>query len=1417
MIIDGSCAAGHDLVIEPSFVMMLRHFFAAPVRILRCVGLLMVISGVAEAKDFNREIRPILKQYCFPCHSSEKHKGDFDMERFASLTEIKHESKIWQRVAEQLANNEMPPAEKPQLSNSQKAQITNWLASVLLDIAKERSGDPGPVVLRRLSNAEYTYTIQDLTGVEGLQPAREFPVDGAAGEGFMNTGQALVMSPALVTKYFDAAKDVASHMVLLPDGIRFSSKTTRRDWTAEILKEIRQFYGQFADAKGADKVNLQGIVFETNEGGRLPVEPYLAATLVLRDGKKGNVEQLATQRGLNAKYLWNLFEVLDSREPSLLLDHLRGRWRKANANDIQMLTGEVSQWQKALWKFNSVGHIGKLNGPKSWMEAVDPLVSHQDFRVKLPPGNGSQDLTIYLVASDAGDGSEGDDVIWEKPRLVSPGVPDLLLRDAQTIWSELARKQEQLFTHTARFLEMAGGARIAEAEIAEAARREGVDAECLRAWLNFLGVNGANAIKIETCFTNKLTKLSNYDFINGWGSTDTPLVVANASSEHVRIPGNMKPHSVAVHPSPTLDAVIGWRSPISASMKIEAWVTHAHPECGNGVTWALELQRGPTRQRLASGATQGSAEVKVGPFDEVAIEPGDLVSLLIGPRDGNHSCDLTAVNLALTDKATNGRAWDLWADVSPDILAANPHADQFGNPAVWSFYTEPDNSAVARIPAGSLLAKWQSKSDRAEKSRLATELERVLTAKTRPDTGPDAELYDQLTAFRGPLLQQVTLNRNPPSLVHQAGSRELKWGLDPERFGHHPNGEDRDAFSVCVQAPSVIEIHLPAGLGAGCEFVTSGRLDTKTGREGTVQLQVTTQKPIAQSGPIAGKVTESHNGAVWTTENREVAHDAPVVVTEGSQAQKRMKNAFEDFRRWFPAALCYAKIVPVDEAITLTLYHREDEPLMRLMLDDAQKAKLDRLWDQLRYVSQDALTLVDAFEQLWQYATQDADPKVFEPLRKPIQDGAVAFRKRLKETEPIQVEAVLDFAGQAYRRPVSAGERNELLGLYKKLRAEELSHDEAVRLLLARALVAPAFLYRAETPGPGKTQAALNDWELANRLSYFLWSSMPDEELRQAAMAGQLHQSKVLAAQMHRLLSDRKVRRLATEFGCQWLHVRDFDTLDEKSERHFPTFSAMRGPMYEETIEFFADLFKSNGSVLSILNADYTFLNEPLAKHYGIPNVSGEEWRKVTGIRKYSRGGILGQGSVLAKESGASRTSPILRGNWVAEALLGDKLPRPPKDVPRLPEDEATENLTVRQMTEKHTTDPRCAGCHVRIDAFGFALESFDSIGRYRERDLGDRVIDSHAVLKDGTQLNGFEGLREYLANKRREDFLRQFCRKLLGYALGRSVLLSDEPLLAQMRDKLKSNDYHVEAAVRAIVLSRQFREIRGKEVAYDE
>lgn len=1360
------------------------------------------VSFDALQKEYAGQTHSLLERFCLKCHSTDRQEGELDLERFATVADVRKAPRIWQKVAENLDNGEMPPKKARQPSLQERKQLRAWVERYLNAEAHASAGDPGPVVLRRLSNAEYTYTVRDLTGLAELQPAREFPADGAAGEGFTNTGNALVMSPALLTKYFDAGKEIARHAVLLPDGFRFSASVTRSDWTNEILDRIRAMYREYSDSQGATRVNLQGIVFDTNDGGRLPVEKYLAATIVERESLSRGAKSpavVAAEHKLNAKYLASLWNLLNGKEPSQLLDLVRVRWRTARPEDAAALAAEIAQWQNALTRFQSVGHM------KSWMVAVNPVTNRQEIRWKLPaaaPGTdtGADPVTVYLAAGEAGDGAAGDFLVWERPRLVTPGRPDLALRDLRPFAREMSARRARLFAATAKSLEAAAeaGRAAGPVDVNGLSQRHGADPEALAAWLDYLGIGGDAVLKLDH-FKDRIENSSGYDFIKGWGKPETPIVIANSSEQHVRVPGNMKPHALAVHPSPTLYAVVGWRSPIAGTIGIAGKVTHAHPECGNGVTWSLELRRGATRQRLAVGTAAGAQVAKVGPVEQLAVQPGDLVSLLVGPRDGNHACDLTDVELSLKQTEGDAREWNLTQDVTGNILAGNPHADRLGNESIWHFYTEPVKAGETApvIPAGSVLARWQAAGTAEEKGKLAHEVQTLLTSGPPPDANhPDAVLYRQLSSLGGPLLAaaRAKVQASAGSSADASGS---EIGLDPALFGRHPNGAAIDAASLCVQAPSVIEVRLPADLVAGSELVTSAILHSPSGSEGSVQVQVAGERPKSLAA---------------------LRSDVPVLFAPGSAASKTFEQACEDFRRWFPAALCYTRIVPVDEVVTLTLHYREDEPLARLMLDDKEKARLDRLWDELHFVSGDALTLVDAFAQLMEYATQDSDPKLFEPFRKPINDQAAAYRKALVEAEPRQLSALVDFCALVYRRPLSAGERDELRGLYHRLREQELPHEEALRFVLARLFVSPAFLYRLEQAPPGKSPGPISDWELANRLSYLLWSSMPDAELRAAAAAGRLSDPGVLVAQAQRMLKDSRVRRLATEFVCQWLHIYDFDALDEKSERHFPEFTGLRGDMYEEAIRFATDLFQRDGSVVEFWDCDHTFVNEPLASFYGIPDVTGPEWRRVDGVRKYARGGLLGFAATLGKQSGASRTSPILRGNWISEVLLGEKLPKPPKGVPQLPEDEtATEGLTVRQLVEKHSSDPTCATCHVRIDPFGYALEGFDAIGRHREKDLAGRPIGTHAKVQDGTEFEGIDGIRKYLLTARRDAILRQFCRKLLGYSLGRGVQLSDGPLLDDMQRNLERHEYRFSAALETILRSRQFREIRGQEAELDE
>ena len=853
-------------------------------------------------------------------------------------------------------------------------------------------------------------------------------------------------------------------------------------------------------------------------------------------------------------------------------------------------------------------------------------------------------------------------------------------------------------------------------------------------------------------------------------------MLANSSDQDVRIPGLAKAHSVVAHPTPTHFAAVGWQSPIDGVVRVEASVADAHFDCGNGVQWLLQHRTADKTGTLWQGDYDVRGSAAMTPSN-ITVRTGELLSLIIGPRQGEHTCDLTAIQFVISEAGGEKRAWDLAKDVSADIVAGNPHTDSHGNKNTWHFYkgemakVDQGGAPIVSVPPRSVLSDWLAETDATKKNELAQRVQALATGPAPADANsPDALLQHQLRTLSVPV--------DVPSLL-----KELKPG---ERFGRHPLGHAVDSADLVVRAPEVIEFRIPAELARGRELVGTAEMDAKHGHDGTAQVQVLTTKPDALS----------------------VSPNVPILVCEDSPARDRIEGPVSRFCNLFPPALCYARIVPVDEVVTLTLFHREDDHLKRLMLDERQAAQLDRLWDELYFVSQEPLKLVVALEQISEFATQDRPDLVtaFKPLVKPINDRADAFRQRLVATEPAHVKAVLEFADLAWRRPLTDPEQQGLRGLYQQLRDSEIPHEEAIRLTLARVLTSPSFLYRREQPASGDKAAPISDLELANRLSYFLWSSMADEELRRVAVEGKLSDEQTLVAQVRRMLADDRTRRLAVQFACQWLHIRDFDQNKDKNEKLYPEFATLRGEMYEESVRFFEDMFRHDGSILGFLNADHTFLNETLAKTYGIGGVSGPEWRRVDGVREKGRGGILGMATVLASQSGASRTSPILRGNWVYETLLGERLPRPPANVPRLP-DAVPTGLTARQLIEQHSSVAACAKCHEKIDPYGFALEQYDAIGRLRPQ-----PVDTKTKLPTGKEIEGIQGLRDYLTKDRHDAVIGQFCQKLLGYSLGREVQLSDEPLLADMLRKLETNDYRFSIAVEMIVTSRQFREIRGRE-----
>jgi hypothetical protein len=447
------------------------------------------------------------------------------------------------------------------------------------------------------------------------------------------------------------------------------------------------------------------------------------------------------------------------------------------------------------------------------------------------------------------------------------------------------------------------------------------------------------------------------------------------------------------------------------------------------------------------------------------------------------------------------------------------------------------------------------------------------------------------------------------------------------------------------------------------------------------------------------------------------------------------------------------------------------------------------------------------------------------------------------------------YADRAWRRPTTPEEKTQLTKLYDTSLTADLGPEAAAREVLVRILVSPHFLYKTETlptpPGtaanppnpkseiqnpqpsgarqiaegnpkgpagtPGqsappdsqseirnpKSAIPLTPHQLASRLSYLLWSSTPDWPLQKAALDGSLAKPEVRKHHVLRMLKDPKAAALAKEFAGQWLEFAGFAEKTTMDPKKFPQFTPeLRAAMDTETRLFFESLIRQDRPVRDILLADYTYLNEPLARHYQIPNVVGPEFRQVS-VKGHPRGGLLGMGSILAKTSRPHRTSPVLRGNWLLNAVLGTPVPPPPNAVPELQE-HPEKPTSLRAQLEQHRADPACAACHNRIDPLGFALERFDPIGRLRQIDDLGQPLDTSASLTDGTTFNGFEGLRKYLAT-RQSNFTRLFSRKLLGYALGRPVLPSDTALIDTMQTRLKENDTHFSAAVLTIIESPQF------------
>ncbi len=543
-------------------------------------------------------------------------------------------------------------------------------------------------------------------------------------------------------------------------------------------------------------------------------------------------------------------------------------------------------------------------------------------------------------------------------------------------------------------------------------------------------------------------------------------------------------------------------------------------------------------------------------------------------------------------------------------------------------------------------------------------------------------------------------------------------------------------------------------------------------------------------------------------------------------------------------------------------YYRDDAPLYDLILNDHKKNQLDALWQELDFITSAPMRQYTGF--VWFERTDSTwlrDPEfdfaraedhnvtseeMIHKLRDPylakaegnggteiplkaIADFFDNINRQIRwveatrlDAESSHLQAMAEFAARCYRRPLTQTERKELQTFYTLLRNNDgLTHEEAIQDSIVSLLVSPLFFYRADLAGANNASSpadsvsadaskrtSLGDVELASRLSYFLWSSMPDERLLKAAVAGQLHEPDVLRMEIGRMLQDKRSRALAVEFAGNWLGFRRFEEHNSVDRERFPQFTdELRSAMFEEPVRFLEDLIHHDRAVLDCLYADHAFVNAALAKHYGVEfPAGGDEWMRVERVGTSGRGGLIPMSVFLTQNSPGLRTSPVKRGYWVVKRLLGEHIPAPPPNVPDLPEDESRlGELTLTDALAKHREHANCAGCHDRFDSIGLVFENYGPIGELRTLDLGNRPVQTSATFPDGSTGANLNDLRKYLKENREQDFVDNLCRKLLSFGLGRTLLLSDDLLVDAMQQKLQDNDYKFSSLIETIVLSPQF------------
>ncbi|HAA68056.1 MAG TPA: hypothetical protein DCE55_02845 [Planctomycetaceae bacterium] len=1329
-----------------------------------------------QADEFRAQVQPYLKTYCEKCHNPKLAKGELDFSVYRSEVNVTAHFRRWNNIIAFIKSGEMPPEKEPQPGIAESNAVVAAIEAILLKEARRNAGDPGVILPRRLSNTEYDLSIEHLTGV-AIQPTRTFPVDPAGGEGFDNTGEALSMSPSLLKKYLGAAQQVASHMVLTTAGISFApypvtSYNERKKLTEQAIIDF------YADHK-------------------VDTLAYLTAAWRYRfrgaQHQKMSVAEWAASAGLSGKYLTLVWQTLSTAERSTadeksgFLKQLGEAWlslpapksRTDRPAELLAFAGTIEFGRRLLTpRLQGLIKSNAGNWPIQWLQFRSNVASQRDQyaasnlrsevllttgTVRSPDAKKPQPYSVF-VRFDRGFGDQDGYVILKRP----------IFSRAQ----KLPKNQKE--------------------------EKESHQVQSLRSVL----------------------EMHHPDLVEQLGFGTHPAVNAD---------GNLTPEDATVHlPFDEGEGdIVGDVASKERQGKVYGPVSWQPGKTGTALATSGEsyVDAGNTanfnRQEPFSfgcwikptGEASGAPLGKMSEEDEnrgyfIDSSGGKLQVML------SHEWPENSIMVHTVEKI----APDQWQHV---------YVTYDGSSKASGVAVYVDGRAVQTAVISDTLV-----------SDITTEAPLLIGRRyLGPKGSPFHGLIDDVRLFNR------TLSAEEVAALADVG----------------PVALDREW--LVVKTPAVIEIPITVAMQRelqGKHLLWLCQLDPKYSKDASVLVQ---------------------HGSGSLPENRLDRMPAHLMYGTSAAAQ-RLARSGNIFSQTFPNRFFY-----VDEKRGLAAgfhlvegFFRDDQPLVSKVLTDDEVEQLDRLWRELDFVTQSTETLLRGFvwfERSERHVLHDKrfdflraeDPELvqagllgrferlyldklgtpakvgsFQPVKpsdkfnmvhgffEDIRKGLRTQTETLARVEPIGLADVEQFASRAYRRSLTSVERRGLQTLYVQLREDGQAVEERLRGLITAILLSPDFCYRFnDTPaGDGVYPIGAND--LASRLSYFLWSSIPDAPLLAVAAQGGLQDSETLVAELRRMCKDDRIQAFAREFFGQWLRYRDYLSKDPIDAAAFPGYDdVLRESMFQEPTRLATWLIQQDRPVTDLLTSDQTFVNGRLADHYGgviadqyrvargawlqqgnvartRVNDMHHVWFPVTGLQKAGRGGLFGMGVLLAKNSAGQRTSPVKRGFWAVHHLLGQHFPPPPADVAELPDNEKESTDTIRKLLAAHVSDPRCAMCHTHFDSIGLAMEGFDPIGRARSQDLAGRPIDNRSELPDGTTATGIPQLIEYIGAQRKEDFVKTLCRKFLGYALGRSVALTDQPLLHEMQEQLAQNEYRFSALFETVVVSPQFRRQRGRD-----